>query len=178
MFQSPLPAHHNAASGRLRGALVVAETALAFLLLTGAGLKVQAFFHVRNLDPGFRPENVLTARTALPSPRYDDTGARTAFFDRALAGVQGLPGVVSAGYITYLPLTMAGGTNGFILEGKLDLNEFPSWITLFGEQISIGGDSGSVVGIFGESNFQGPHGRRLANQIRNFLVPSAQFRSD
>src|SRR5262249_51472896 len=108
----------NAATGRLRGALVVAETALAFLLLAGAGLMVQAFFHVRNLDPGFRPENVLTARTALPSPRYDAPALRTAFYDRVLARAQALPGVVSAGYMTFLPLTMPGGTNGFMIEGQ------------------------------------------------------------
>jgi len=51
-----------------RRALVISEVALAFLLLAGAGLMLQAFARVRALDPGFRAENVLTARTLLPSP--------------------------------------------------------------------------------------------------------------
>ncbi len=106
------------ASGRLRGALVVAEVALAFLLLTGAGLMVQAFVHVRSLDPGFRPENVLTARTSLPSPRYDEVARRNAFYEQVLTRVAALPGVVSAGYTSYLPLTNRGGTAGFTIEGR------------------------------------------------------------
>jgi predicted permease len=107
------PAHR-----RLRGALVVSEIALAFLLLVGAGLMLQAFARVRALDPGFRPEGVLTARTTLPSPRYDDAARRHAFYDAVLARVEALPGVVSAGYTAYLPLTNRGGTNSFTIEGR------------------------------------------------------------
>jgi putative ABC transport system permease protein len=105
-------------TGRLRGALVVAEVALAFTLLTAAGLILQAFVRVRGLDPGFRPEHVLTARTLLPSPRYDDPARRLAFYDGVLERVRLLPGVVSAGYTTWLPLTNRGGTSGFTIEGR------------------------------------------------------------
>jgi putative ABC transport system permease protein len=105
-------------AGRLRGALVVAEVALAFVLLAGAGLTIQAFLRVRSLDPGFRPEGVLTARTVLPSPRYADDVRRNAFYDQVLARVAAVPGVVSVGYTSFLPLTNRGGTQGFSIEGE------------------------------------------------------------
>src|SRR5262249_48882696 len=108
----------DVATGRLRGTLVVAEVALAFMLLAGAGLMLQAFVRVRGLDPGFRPEHVLTARTLLPSPRYDDLARRQQFYEAVVARVEALPGVVSAGYTTWLPLTNRGGTNGFRIEGR------------------------------------------------------------
>jgi predicted permease len=111
--------HGFAASHRrLRGALVVSEVALAFLLLAGAGLMLQAFARVRAVDPGFRAGNVLTARTMLPSPRYDDAARRNAFYDAVLARVEALPGVISAGYTGFLPLTNRGGSQGFSIEGR------------------------------------------------------------
>jgi putative ABC transport system permease protein len=103
---------------RLRGALVVSEVALAFLLLAGAGLMLKAFARVRALDPGFRAENVLTARTLLPSPRYDDDARRHAFYDAVHERVGNLPGVIAAGYTGFLPLTNRAGTQGFTVEGR------------------------------------------------------------
>ena len=104
------------ATGRLHGGLVVAEVALAFLLLAGSALMVQAFVHVRGLDPGFQAENLLTVRTVLPSPRYDEAARRNAFYDRVLERVAALPGVVSAGYTSFLPLTLRGGGISFAIE--------------------------------------------------------------
>ena len=101
---------------RLRSVLVIAETALALVLLVCAELMIQTFLRLKAVDPGFRAENVVTARTPLP-PRYADASRRIAFFRQVLDRVAKLPGVVSAGYVTALPLTFKGGTRGFQIEG-------------------------------------------------------------
>lgn len=94
---------------RLRGALVLAEITASIVLLVASGLLIRALWRVRAVDPGFRTENVLTLRTALPANKYGRTDVRARFYDRVLADVRALPGVVSAGYITFLPMTMTGG---------------------------------------------------------------------
>ncbi len=108
----------GATGGRTRDALVVAEVALALVLLTGAGLMIESFANLRSVDPGFRADHVLAMRTPLPYPRYQQLAKRNAFYDQVLERVSRIPGIVSAGYTTWLPLTNAGGTNGFIIEGR------------------------------------------------------------
>jgi putative ABC transport system permease protein len=103
---------------RLRSALVVIEVALALVLLVGAGLLIQAFLRLRALDIGVNPKNVLTLRTSLPRNKYGDLPKRDAFYRQTLERVRALPGVVSAGYTTAVPLTWKGGTNGFTVEGR------------------------------------------------------------
>jgi putative ABC transport system permease protein len=100
-----------------RSALVVAEVAATLVLLVGAGLLMQTLYRLRYADVGFRSERVLTFRTALPSPKYDVAEKRWAFYEDVLDRVAHLPGVVSAGYTTSVPLEWKGGTNGFVLEG-------------------------------------------------------------
>src|SRR5439155_22208036 len=101
---------------RLRSALVVAEMALALVLLVCAQLMIQTFLRLKAVDPGFHAENVVTVRTPLP-PRYADASRRNAFYQEVLDRVRKIPGVVSAGYVTFLPLTLKGGTRGFQIEG-------------------------------------------------------------
>jgi putative ABC transport system permease protein len=108
----------GAGQGRLRGALVVAEVALALMLLVAAGLMMQTFFRLRNLDAGFRVENVLTAQTILPRGKYRELSPRSAFYQQVLERVSTLPGVTAAGFTTALPLVWKGGTNGFSVEGR------------------------------------------------------------
>jgi len=103
---------------RLRSALVVIEIALALVLLVGAGLLIQAFLRLRALDVGVNPENVLTLRTMLPRNKYGELPKRDAFYRQVVERVRALPGVVSAGYTTAMPLTWKGGTNGFSIEGR------------------------------------------------------------
>jgi predicted permease len=93
--------------GRLRSGLVVAQMALAMVLLAGAGLLVRSFAQLRRVDPGFRPEGALTFRIALPETAYANDPRRVAFFDDLLARLRALPGVRSAGAVSGLPL---GGT--------------------------------------------------------------------
>jgi putative ABC transport system permease protein len=95
-------------SQRLRKLFVVAEAALAILLLTGSGLLLRSFVKLLQVDPGFRPENVLTAQIALPTAKYPKPGQQRAFFQELVARAQRLPGVQAAGAISNLPL---GGSN-------------------------------------------------------------------
>jgi predicted permease len=105
---------------RLRRMLIIGEVALAAVLLVGSGLLIRTLWKLAHVPLGFRPEGVLTLRTSLPgsadSP-YRDFTARSEFYRRVLDEVRAIPGVVTAGYTTFLPLTNAGGTSSFSAEG-------------------------------------------------------------
>ena len=109
-----------AGGSRWRRGLVAGEVALSVLLSVGAGLMVQTVWRLARVDLGFRPDGVLTMRTSLPlaqgSP-YLAFAARSAFYRDVLERVRAIPGVVSAGYTTFLPLTNRGGTSNFLIEG-------------------------------------------------------------
>jgi predicted permease len=94
---------------RLRASLVIAEIVAAMVLLITVGLLTQALLKVRDVNPGFSAEQVLTMRTALPRPKYAEATKRAAFYDRVLADVKALPGVEGAAYISFLPMVMRGG---------------------------------------------------------------------
>jgi putative ABC transport system permease protein len=88
----------------LRNALMVSEVALAIVLLIGAGLLIRSFVKLLDVDPGYRAENLLTAKIALP-PRYRDNSQRAQFYERILQRLAALPGVTSVGATSHLPLT-------------------------------------------------------------------------
>jgi putative ABC transport system permease protein len=102
---------------RLRDALVVAEVAATLVLVVGAGLLAQSLYRMRYIDLGLRPEGLLTLRTVLPEQKYAEASRRAAFYEGVLERVVQLPGVVTAGYSTSVPLEWKGGTNGFYPEG-------------------------------------------------------------
>jgi putative ABC transport system permease protein len=116
----------GAAGHKLRSAFVVVEVALALVLLIGAGLMIQTVSNLRGQYSIFQPERLLTLRTTLPDNKYRDLREyvtkehprRVAFYDQALERVSALPGVVSAGYTTSVPLVWKGGANGFTIEGR------------------------------------------------------------
>jgi predicted permease len=81
---------------RIRRALVVADFALAIVLLTGAGLLVRSWWNVTNIDPGFRPARVLIMELSTP-PAFNIPAQRTDLYHRVLEQVQAVPGVESAG---------------------------------------------------------------------------------
>jgi putative ABC transport system permease protein len=85
-------------SRRIRRALVVAEFALAIVLLVGAGLLVRSWWHVNNIDPGFRPERVLVMEVSPPTT-FSVPAQRIDLYHRVLAEIQAVPGVESAGII-------------------------------------------------------------------------------
>ncbi|HTA75142.1 MAG TPA: ABC transporter permease [Gemmatimonadaceae bacterium] len=78
---------------RLQNGLVVIQVAVALVLLTGAGLLVESFDHFRRMDPGFRPDGVLTAQVALPDQRYPTPERQAAFMATALEQLAAIPGV-------------------------------------------------------------------------------------
>ena len=106
-------------SGRhVRRMLVVSEVALAVVLLVGAGLLIRSFQILRRVETGFTTENLLTMRMVLPMPKYAKQEARRAFYDEMLRRVKELPGVESAGVITFLPLSFNGMNFSFSVEGQ------------------------------------------------------------
>lgn len=96
-------------SDRLRRVLVLAEVICTVVLLIGAGLLVKALWRIQASDPGFKADNVLTMRTELPLPKYEEGATRTQFYSRVLARARALPGVTSAAYISFLPMVFRGG---------------------------------------------------------------------
>jgi predicted permease len=94
---------------RLRSTLVIAEVAMSIVLLVGFGLLARALWRIQSVDPGFHPDHVITLRTALPVPRYQKTETREPFYHRVLEEVRRLPGVSSAAYTSFLPMTNVGG---------------------------------------------------------------------
>lgn len=103
---------------RLRSALVVAEVMASVVLLVSAGLLVRALWRIEATDPGFRTDNVMTLRTALPIPKYNETARRAGFYTQVISAVRALPGVSSAAYISYLPMTMTGGIWPVTVDGN------------------------------------------------------------
>jgi putative ABC transport system permease protein len=116
------PGGRVAASGstRARKMLIVSEVALATVLVVGAGLLARTLWALAHVPLGFQPDGVMTLRTSLPvsanSP-YRSFQARSEFYRRVLDQVSAIPGVISAGYTTFLPLTNPGGTSPFTVEG-------------------------------------------------------------
>jgi len=102
---------------RLRPALVVAETALAVVLLIGAGLLGRSFFELSRVDPGFRTD-VTTLFLALPEPRYAAPELQSAFVDHLVERLAEVPGIAASGATTNLPLSGSHWTFGFSLPGE------------------------------------------------------------
>jgi putative ABC transport system permease protein len=90
---------------RARSTLVVAQVALALVLVAGSTLMARSFARLRDVEPGFVPEGLLTVRVALPRSSYGDASARLRFLDRVLAEVQALPGVRRAAVLDWVPLS-------------------------------------------------------------------------
>ncbi|HXB74404.1 MAG TPA: ABC transporter permease [Candidatus Acidoferrales bacterium] len=107
------------AGGRRRGLLVVAETAVALMLLVSAGLLVNSFVRLQRVNPGFDPRHTLAADLSLPGSRYPDGDRRAAFLDRLLAGIRRLPGVESASVVSVLPESSNFNRMGLDVEGRV-----------------------------------------------------------
>jgi predicted permease len=103
---------------RLRHALIVAQFALAFTLLAGAGLLGLSFSKVLAVNPGFRPENVLTGGLSLPWVHYKEEKQRFAFIERLDAELRSLPGVTAVGITTNLPFGGNVNDNAISIEGQ------------------------------------------------------------
>ncbi|HYG81437.1 MAG TPA: ABC transporter permease, partial [Pyrinomonadaceae bacterium] len=107
-------------TSRLRGALVVTEIALSLVLLVGAGLLINSFWHLTRVSPGFRADNLLTMQIALPETRYPlaEPHRAQAFYRQLLERVATLPGVKSVGATSSLPLAAVGWGKLLSVEGR------------------------------------------------------------
>lgn len=103
---------------RLRSAFVVAEVALALILLLGAGLLMNSFLNLLKANPGFEPDNVLTMSLTIPSAKYPTPKQRGEFYDRLAERINAMPGVESAGFISHLPLGQSNSSSTFLIEGR------------------------------------------------------------
>jgi putative ABC transport system permease protein len=103
---------------RLRGVLVVSEIALAIVLLAGAGLLIKGLWRLQSVDPGFKPENLLTLRIELPESRYREIPKQVQFRKAVLERLNSEPGIEAAAMISELPLTTDYLTHNFIIEGR------------------------------------------------------------
>ncbi len=100
----------------LRAALVVAEVALALVLLVGAGLFLRSLAALQDVNPGFQPNGVITAGVSLPPAQYADAGKRIAFYRAVLGHMGALPGATSVAAAMPVPFSNAGGSASFAIE--------------------------------------------------------------
>ncbi|HEY6273045.1 MAG TPA: FtsX-like permease family protein, partial [Terriglobales bacterium] len=105
---------------RLRSALVVAEIALALILLVGAGLLVKGFRALIVVHENYRPESVLTLSLDLPEEQYQQKPGRAMFDEQVLQRLAAIPHVQAAALATYIPYASGGGTGlrSFTIEGR------------------------------------------------------------
>jgi putative ABC transport system permease protein len=111
-------ATEGAGRRRWRSSLVVAELALAVMLLVGAGLLLKSLWRLQRVELGVNPERVLTAYFELPEQRYTQPQQFTGFYTRLLEGAQALPGVRAAALSNSLPPDRTDFSDGFGIEGR------------------------------------------------------------
>jgi len=106
------------AAARGRSALVVAQIALAVLLLSAAGLLISSVAKLSRVRPGFDPDRVLTFKVALTGPRYASAPARTGFISDLVDRLAATAGVRAAGVTSLIPFSGMRGANGVEIEGR------------------------------------------------------------
>ena len=103
---------------RMRNSLVVAEVALALVLLIGAGLMMRSFMKLQKTDIGMDPSRTLTFRVGLPEAQFPDKDTPARFFEQLIPRLANLPGAEAAGATTSLPASGNIGISAFVLEGE------------------------------------------------------------
>jgi putative ABC transport system permease protein len=118
----------------IRTSLVTAQVALAFVLLAGGGLMLASFRSAMSVEPGFQPDNVFTARIALPDARYANGQARFQFVDGLLGELRAEPGIRNIGFTTQVPFTGSNSSSVIFPEGYSPppgeslLSPFQTWV--------------------------------------------------
>jgi predicted permease len=102
---------------RLRSALVVAEIAIALVLLAASGLLLRSFDKMRSVELGFRPEHVTTGSYSLPQKQYATQTSVNVFNDELMRRLRALPGVQSVGLTSFLPASGNNNNQTFVVEG-------------------------------------------------------------
>jgi putative ABC transport system permease protein len=107
------------ARGKMRSALIVAQVAVSFLLLIGAGLTVRSLINLQQVDAGFRPENVLTVQISLDFTKDMSNRSMLGFSDALLEKIQAMPQVTSAAMSAEFPLDKSPASNNqYLIEGQ------------------------------------------------------------
>lgn len=104
--------------GRLRSLLIVAEIAMVLVLLVGAGLLLKSLWNLQRVDPGFRPEHVLTMSVSLPERVYRTADQKRDFYARLLDRLEALPGISDPSAVTFMPFGGYGVRGDFAIEGE------------------------------------------------------------
>ena len=116
----------GSARGRTRSVLIVAQVAVSFLLLIGAGLMVRSLVNLQRVDPGFRPESVLTMQLSLDFSKYMSNPSMLAFSDSLLEKIQAMPQVTVAAMSGEFPLDKSPAYNNqYLIEGRQAASEKP-----------------------------------------------------
>ncbi len=110
--------HGGSRATRIRSALVMAEVALAAVLLIGAGLLIRSFGRLLSVPEGFNPDRVLTLQLSLASAQYPKPEDRVRCIDGMLDKIRSVPGVASAGIISRLPLLPGASARGINIKGR------------------------------------------------------------
>jgi predicted permease len=129
---------------RLRALLVVSQTALALMLLVGAGLMLRSFARLQRVDPGFNPEGVLAVPLTLPLTKYADDKKRVTLYREIVERVRALPGVRTASVGISVPPAGGGQVEYFEVEG----HPIPAGQNYpLAEEVMIGPDYLRTLGI-------------------------------
>jgi putative ABC transport system permease protein len=125
----------GAGTRKLRNALVITELALSLMLLIGAGLLVQSFRHLMNVDPGYDPRNVLTFRLRLADMKYPDPEQAAVFVNAARRRLEQLPGAQNVAVASGFPLGRSV-ENNYWLEGEPEPKSAAQWPLALGLAVS------------------------------------------
>jgi putative ABC transport system permease protein len=107
---------------KLRNVLVAAEVALSLILLIGAGLMIRSFASLQHVRPGFDPEGLLTFNISLAGSRYEDDAVRKVFYRELKDKLSALPGVISVGATSQIPLTGSGSRQPYAYDEETARN--------------------------------------------------------
>jgi putative ABC transport system permease protein len=121
---------------RLGASLVIAELALALMLLVGAGLLVRSFVRMLSVDPGIKPEGLVLMTLSLPQVRYDEPAQIVSFFDRVVEQTRQVPGVTSVGAANSVPFRDQGNGLVAFIDGRPRPTRFEDMSTYYFRSVS------------------------------------------
>ncbi len=147
----------GAGHARLRSTLVVAEIAIALVLLAASGLLLRSFEKMRSVDLGFRPEHVTTAGYSLPEKQYSTQSAVNTFNDELVRRLRQLPGIESVGLTSLLPASNNDNNNAIVPEG---------YVAPKGANMNLGTSSQLIGDYFGAIGTPLLHGRLFTDDDR------------
>ena len=151
----------SGANKRLNNLFVVSQLALSLVLLIGAALFLQSFRNLLSVNPGFRAENVLMARVALPEQKYKGKAQTAAFFEQLRQGVSSVPGVQAVELCQVVPFSGDGQGGPFLVEGVGQEQEKVAWLR------------SSTPGYFGAMGMPILKGRAFTSSDTESSVPVA-----